>query len=225
MSPHPPLRPEDVPHVPDEDLAVRARDRRAQDELFHRHLGYIDAVAHCLALALGVPRSDWEDAEQVGRLAILEAIADYRDVPPGPEREGRFRHFLGRVARRRLHNLARGLRRYGHRFVQPAPSRPAGTAEDAEPAAPSADPAQLAERREAVERLRRELERLEPWQRRLVESLASDDSLLEVAEEMHLTYAVAKRRRQRLVELLQRTLTLTLDSRRPDGHSRPSGAW
>jgi DNA-directed RNA polymerase specialized sigma24 family protein len=206
--------PEDDSQLSDEDLAVRARhqhDRRAQETLLDRHLPRIEALAPAVAAAVGLPRGDWDDAKQVARLAILEAIAGYNDVPPGPEREGRFRRFLNWVAHSRLCDQARGVRRHAQHFWPETHGIPAGSPPAGEPIDPAADPARIAERHELVEWVQREMGRLTPEERRLVETLVSDESLLAVAAEMHLTYGVAKRRRERIIDLLQQALSPVMD--------------
>jgi DNA-directed RNA polymerase specialized sigma24 family protein len=206
--------PEDDPQLSEEDLAVRARhqhDRGAQETLLDRHLPRIDPLVHALAAAVGLPGPYWADAEQTGRLAILQAIAGYNDVPPGPEREGRFCRLLNCVVRRRLWNLARSVRRHAQHCCSETDGCLAGRRPAGEPADPAADPARIAEQHERVEWVRRALGRLTPAARRLVETLVSDESVLAVAAVMHLPYGVAKRRRERIIDLLQQALSPVMD--------------
>jgi DNA-directed RNA polymerase specialized sigma24 family protein len=205
MSQHDPIRPDDYARLPDETLVVRARDhddRQAENALLTRHLAWIGRVVFRVARHR-LPPSAWEDALQVGLYAIREAIADYRPGEPGQASGLCFRAFLALVVKRRVLNLAMQLHRQDQHLV---PERPGSTAAAGGPVAVADDPALLAQRHEAVERLLRKLGQFAPSDRRLVETLVSDETLGLVAAEWGLAYGVVKRRRQQLLALLQREL-------------------
>jgi hypothetical protein len=202
MGLHPRHRPDGLAHVSDEDLVLRAREGVCvQDELLARYQKRIARVVACVVRAVWLPERHWDDAGQVGLLALVEAIADYREPAVHAARQGRFGRFLCCLVNRHVRNHAKSVHRHEQHYSRDRNSGLLANAID-----PAADPAHLAERRELVALLVRRLADLPPWERRLVETLVSRGALRQLAAEVGRDYEELKRQRWGLVLRLRRDL-------------------
>src|SRR5262249_6039463 len=153
----------------------------------------IAAVVFRVASDQGLACGCWDDALQVGLLAIRQAIHGYRPAEGDATADaGRFRRYLLQVVRGCVRDLARHERRDESHYCR-APHL--GLLER-EPDTSANDPARLAELHETVDRLLRELSQLDPATRRLVESLVSGETVHDIAEQEGLAYEQAKRLRR-----------------------------
>jgi DNA-directed RNA polymerase specialized sigma24 family protein len=210
MSTTGPTEPTDYARLTDADLIHRlcaGQDGRAENELLARYAPRIECVVLGEVRRLHMPRSDWDDALQVGRFDLRTAAASYAAAGTSPETGPSFEGLLTCVVTTDTRDMARHLRRDASHYGRPGHGPWGADPSAAEPVAVGSDPALLAERHEFLERFYVVLDRLGPDARELVERCAAGQSRHEAAEAMGLSRRRARALWEQTVEALREEFT------------------
>jgi RNA polymerase sigma factor (sigma-70 family) len=205
----------DLSRMGDEELVVLAQEcgyGPAASELIVRYHKWMYHLVARKARGTRLSAADVQDAQQNAVFAIKEAIDHYNALELGKQKGCSFRTFLRQVLTRRFVDFVRQVKRDRKHFdrsprgadVLEEDNSPCGRRpirRDA-PHAGTGDPADTAAWRELMARLHVAVGRLGEEARALWERLASGASLRVIAEEMGVSYDVAKRRRQTLLAQL-----------------------
>jgi RNA polymerase sigma factor (sigma-70 family) len=183
-------------------LVTQSGFREAGHVLLLRHREWSRRLIMRLARHRGLSSHDTEDALQDAMFAILKAICRYETVRPNGRNGCLFQAFLGRVLTNRFKDFVKHLRRTESRFSRPMPrflelNEPFGRREDRGTSLledKESDPAVIAQRKELVARVRNAVANLDGINCRLVHGLLSGRRLRAVADELGITYDMARRR-------------------------------
>jgi RNA polymerase sigma factor (sigma-70 family) len=183
-------------------LVSQSGFHKAGHVLLLRHREWSRRLIVRLARHRGLSPHDTEDALQDAMFAILKAICHYDTLRPSGQNGCLFQSFLGRVLTNRFKDFVKHLRRTERHFSRPMPRflelneavgrrERQGTSllEDR-----GSDPALIAQRKELVARVRNAVAHLDGMNHRLVDGLLSGRRLRAIADELGITYDVAKRR-------------------------------
>jgi hypothetical protein len=129
MSTTGPTEPTDYARLTDADLIHRlcaGQDGRAENELLARYAPRIECVVLGEVRRLHVPRSDWDDALQVGRFDLRTAAASYAAAGTSPDTGPSFEGLLTCVVTADTRDMGRHLRRDARHYGRPghAPGEP-----------------------------------------------------------------------------------------------------
>jgi RNA polymerase sigma factor (sigma-70 family) len=181
--------------------------------LIPRHDAGLRRLVRRPARAMHLRESDVNDEEQATVFAIYEAVARF---DPGRCRAGgagSFRRFVRRIAHDRFRNHARRQQREERHYDRsvnllalaggpPARGACVPRAVDAQ-CGQGNDPATAVERQELLQVVQGVLAQFTDRERFLLEQLASGSRLTQVAAELGVSYATAKRDKDRLLLRLQ----------------------
>jgi RNA polymerase sigma factor (sigma-70 family) len=181
------------------ELATRCACRAAVHELILRYHDWMNRLIARQGRRLGLRWVDIQDAQQEAVFAMMEAVAKYDPYQHGKVRRCGFHTFLQLVLTARLKDFAKHLRRVESRYDRSLSSTLAleGT---------ERDPTSRAEWNELMARLQQALDQLDDGLRRLWEQLLSGFRLRVVADQLGMSYHMAKRRRQKLLHELRARL-------------------
>lgn len=189
----------DLSQVHQEQLSILL-DRfcrvRARQTLTLRYFPRLTRFVDRRARAVGLRWHDREDAQQNAILSVYETIEryDHDRCAHGPD--GSFRRLLYRIVRHRFHDAYKHLCREERHYDR--------SVNVSEVCVANGDPACLAELHEEQVLLQGVLGQLEEPEHRFVDQLADGVSLRVIAHEAAVSYATAKRMRDRLRARLQR---------------------
>jgi RNA polymerase sigma factor (sigma-70 family) len=212
MGTPPDLRQDDLSRLTDEELVLRARGPdpdRAWHELERRDQGRLARLVVWLARRYRLSWADLEDARQEADLAWLKAIHQYElDQAAGAGRCP-FRHFLRRVVLRCLLNFLRSYRRAERALDRSAPATAALETVQAPVGADwdfgrtDSQPVREVQQQERQLRVGETVRRLGAQERRLAERLMDRTTLVQIAQELGVSYGVIRGEERRLKEKLK----------------------
>jgi RNA polymerase sigma factor (sigma-70 family) len=186
----------------DEELVVLAKQyacRPAVNELILRYYGWMRCLIGRRARRMGFGDVDIQDAQQEHVFAIVEAITKFDTVQQGKSRRCSFLTFLHLVLVARFKDFIKRLRR-ARRGARSVGLQLSWCTDEMN------DPALSVEWHELLGRLDQALHELDDSLVQVWEHLAAGLRLRAIAAELGLSYDVAKRRRQRLLQELRSRL-------------------
>lgn len=185
----------------DEPLVVLAKECEygpARDELLVRYNGETQRLIGWCAYRYHLSVADSEDARQNAVFWIVEAINKYDTNQIGKQRGCSFRTFIHRVLIARFKDFVKHVRRIECHYDRSAVCSGDGTS-PVDIDRRLKDPAAIAEAQESMNCLSETLMNLDSDSARLWQLMVNGNNLRQIAEELGVSYDVAKRRRCKLI--------------------------